>query len=550
MTGNNIFVVSHVKILAVLTLMAIITSTAIIRYRFIDIPFERDEGEYAYAGQLILDGKLPYDQMYSMKLPGVYASYALIMALMDETRQSIHVALIIINALTILFLFLLGSHLSSLGGGIFAAITFSILSLGASVHGIIANAEHFVILFSTAGLYLLLKGMEYKSNFYLFVSGLCLGMGILMKQHGILFAMLGIIWFCFKDNENGKIFRLSFFKRGIYLAVGIIVPYGFTCLLYAGSGQFTPFWFWTVQYALAYSSQLPLQYAWTGFLNRGIPVFQAASVFWIFSIIGLLLSAWTVKKQKNSILTILFVLFSFASICPGFYFRPHYFILLLPAASICAGVAMHFLIEMLCKKKNITTKIVLFMSVAFFCTSISIYHQKEFLLEMTPLQAFRSIYSINPFPESVIIGQYIKAHTKENDKIAVIGSEPQIYFYSGRPASTGFVYMYPLMENHEFALQMQKKMIYEIESNPPEYIIFLRHQLSWLVRPDSHDLIFKWFEVYRNKNYDMVGLVNIGEKETQYSWTPNLKWPPSSSYWAAILKQKTPRKILDTKPEF
>jgi len=203
---------------------------------------------------------------------------------------------------------------------------------------------------------------------------------------------------------------------------------------------------------------------------------------------------------------------------------------------------MHFLIEMLCKKKSTTVKIALSMIIAFFCVSISIYHKKEFLLEMTPLQACRSMYSVNPFPESVEIAQYIKTHTRKNDKIAVIGSEPQIYFYSDRPAATGFIYMYPLMENHEFALQMQKKMIYEIESNPPEYIIFLRHQLSWLVRPDSHELIFKWFEAYRNKSYEMVGLVDMGEEKTLYSWAPDLKWPPSSSYWVAILKRKVIQK--------
>ncbi|WP_232367106.1 hypothetical protein [Desulfocicer vacuolatum] len=158
---------------------------------------------------------------------------------------------------------------------------------------------------------------------------------------------------------------------------------------------------------------------------------------------------------------------------------------------------------------------------------------------MTPVQACRSMYSINPFPESLKIAQYIKDHTRENDKIAVIGSEPQIYFYSNRPASTGFVYMYPLMENHEFALHMQKQMIHEIESNPPEYIVYLRHQLSWLIRPDSHDLIFKWFETYRNENYNLEGLVDIGENQTTYSWQPHIKWPPSSPYWAAILKRKT-----------
>ena len=51
-----------------------------VRVRLRDMPIERDEGEYAYAGQLILQGVPPYKEAYNMKLPGTYAAYAAIMA--------------------------------------------------------------------------------------------------------------------------------------------------------------------------------------------------------------------------------------------------------------------------------------------------------------------------------------------------------------------------------------------------------------------------------------------------------------------------------------
>jgi len=45
----------------------------------------------------------------------------------------------------------------------------------------------------------------------------------------------------------------------------------------------------------------------------------------------------------------------------------------------------------------------------------------------------------------------------------VLGSEPQIYFYSGRRSATGYLYMYSLTEEQKYALRMQKEMIGEIE---------------------------------------------------------------------------------------
>ncbi len=42
----------------------------VVRVRLRELPLERDEGEFAYAGQLMLEGVAPYREVYAMKLPG------------------------------------------------------------------------------------------------------------------------------------------------------------------------------------------------------------------------------------------------------------------------------------------------------------------------------------------------------------------------------------------------------------------------------------------------------------------------------------------------
>ena len=44
---------------------------ALVRWRVLTVPLERDEGEYAYIAQLLLQGIAPYSAAYTMKLPGV-----------------------------------------------------------------------------------------------------------------------------------------------------------------------------------------------------------------------------------------------------------------------------------------------------------------------------------------------------------------------------------------------------------------------------------------------------------------------------------------------
>ena len=44
-------------------------------------PFARDQGVFAYAGQVILRGGWPYRDVWDLKPPGVYFSYAAMLAL-------------------------------------------------------------------------------------------------------------------------------------------------------------------------------------------------------------------------------------------------------------------------------------------------------------------------------------------------------------------------------------------------------------------------------------------------------------------------------------
>ena len=72
-----------------LLLFATLAAVVFIRLRLSSMPLERDEGEYAYFGQLMLDGVPPYQAAYNMKWPGTYASYAAIMAVFGQTTVAI-----------------------------------------------------------------------------------------------------------------------------------------------------------------------------------------------------------------------------------------------------------------------------------------------------------------------------------------------------------------------------------------------------------------------------------------------------------------------------
>src|SRR6266478_498453 len=95
-----------------------------VRVRLRATPLERDEGEYAYAGQLMLQGIPPYKFAYNMKLPGTYAAYAMILAVFGQSASAIHIGLAIVNAVCIGLMFLVARKLLDEAGAITAASVF------------------------------------------------------------------------------------------------------------------------------------------------------------------------------------------------------------------------------------------------------------------------------------------------------------------------------------------------------------------------------------------------------------------------------------------
>jgi hypothetical protein len=492
-----------------------------IRIRLLGIPLERDEGEYAYAGQLILQGIPPYKLAYNMKFPGTYACYALIMSIFGQTIHAIHLGLLLINAATITLVFLIGWRVINSTAGFAAATAYGVLSVSPSVLGLAAHATNFVILPVLAGTLLLPRGQEVtafqpsQQNQFgrLFASGLLFGIGALMKQPALLFIPFGAIYVFWKDAQR-RLPAKAIFLRISMFGIGAIAPIAITCLVLWYAGVFAKFWFWTINYARQYGSLVPLSRAPQIFFHSATEVVGTAWALWALAGIGAVAGCLNRRMRASTVFLIGFLFFSTLALCPGFYFRTHYFILVLPAVSLLAGVAMSKLSEILAGR----VIVIRFVPLILFAIALiqPILLDKKIFFEVSSNQACGMIYPENPFLESVRIADYIREHSEPDDTIAVLGSEPEIYFYSHRHSATGYIYTYGLMEPQEYAHQMQQEIIHEIEAARPMYLISVAMTYSWLRRPDSDQAIFNWANEYMTQNYAAAGFVNITPTESHY----------------------------------
>lgn len=520
-------------------LAGIILFSAVIRLRLAELPLERDEGEYAYAGQLLLRGVPPYLQAYNMKLPGVYAAYALIMAIFGETPAGIHMGFILVNGLSILLLFLLARQLLDSSAGLAAAASFAILTLDPAVLGAAAHATHLVMLPTLGGLLLLWKGVETSKRSALVCSGLLFGLAFLMKQPGIFFIVFGAVYLFWTELQRRPAERAKGLIRMTAFAVATIVPFAITCLLLLFAGVFNKFWFWTFTYASEYVSEVSRAAGSQNFLRTIRVVVGTSFWMWILAGVGLVL-VW-VRRERRLTATFVtgFLIVSLLAVCPGFFFRRHYFILALPAISLAAGAAFTFLCRSL-NEKHLALQSTAPIIALVACLGYPLYLNADYLFKLPPNVISRALYQRNPNAESIEVAKYIKADSTPADRIAVIGSEPQIYFYADRRSATGYIYTYGLMEGHRYALQMQQEMIAEIEAARPKYLVYVDVTASWLRRATSQMLIFEWLARYK-EGYDLVGVVDIlTTGPSIYRWgTDAQKYVPVSDSVLYVYKLKT-----------
>ena len=119
------------------------------------------------------------------------------------------------------------------------------------------------------------------------------------------------------------------------------------------------------------------------------------------------------------------------------------------------------------------------------------------------------MFGANPFPEAIEVARYLETQTAPEERIAVIGSEPEIYFLARRRAAVSYMYVYPLMEPQPFAQRMQADMIAQLERERPRFMVLVNVPTSWSLQPESSRELLAWVEESVNEGYTLVGLLDI-----------------------------------------
>jgi len=521
-------------------LLGIVAIVILVRLNFVDIPFERDEGAYSYYASLILDGGIPYKDYHSIKYPVLPASYAVVMAIFGRTVAGMHVGFIFLNVASLLVIYLIGKRLLQPWVGVISAGSFALFSINPYVSGYTIQSEHFIVFYISLGVLLSVYGLERNSKWLLFFSGFLMCLAFQVKQTAALFCVFLALAIALKSLMDDRLnWKRALVQVGVYSS-GVLTAFLLMILTMVALGVFNEMWYWTVDYANYYASQLPWSVAKNVLfitLGRIVPPYFA---LYVLAAAGLLILPFLKISRYKKIFFVLFAGFSILSVFPGNHFFWHYWLQQLPSFSLMVGIlflyifylARHFV------EKSTAQRI----AIALFLVpvGITIWSQRDYLFNPDYHEILREVYGMNPFPEAWEIAKYIKARTVPDDKIAVFGSEPEIYFYTQRRCPSSHNYMEFLVQPGEISSKMQHEFIADLETDVPKYLVWLNLTISWQRKPGSDTYIFEWIKPYLAKHFKQVGIVDmISPEKTVYTWgDESLTYRPNSTRYIEIYERQ------------
>lgn len=187
---------------------------------------DRDESTFILLGQSLVDGNLPYTELWDLKPPLIYYFFGLLIYLSGKSFIAIRIAGTLLVAATAFLTYRIARPLSNAPIAVIAGLLCVYLcSLFGSLQGVMS--EHISTFIFILGVYMLIRAQHWWN---VLLSGLIFGLALMAKVNlgyaiALLIAYYGWKWISTKPRED-PFFIMIFLSSGIFLGIGIcFVPY-------------------------------------------------------------------------------------------------------------------------------------------------------------------------------------------------------------------------------------------------------------------------------------------------------------------------------------
>ncbi len=484
--------------IAILVVAAV--AFALVRAPYVSLPLERDEGEYAYIAQRMLAGDVPYRDAFDQKPPGVFLAYLLGFALFGRSVEAIHLFAYVWTLGAALSLHGLVRHLAGGLAAAFAVLLFAVASADPRLYATAANTELFMLWPLVASMGCFVRALEDDRGPQWLATGALAAAACWFKPVAATHALfLGLAvaadaWLQRPREPASRLLRrLGLLSAGSVLASAPLVGW------LMAVGAWDAFVDAVVLHNLRYSGALGLPAGTLRLAQALVSQAPSSGVYWLLAAVALAVPR--LAGRRSWALLGGWWLAAAAGVATGLYFRPHYFVQVLPALAALGGVTLSALASRCLARATPPLAALGVAALVALALAPPLGANSRYWAAESPTAISRRMYGLNPFPESVAVADYIRQTSAPDDSVLVVGSEPQILFHAERRSATRYIFFYPLTGRYPDAEMRQRELLAEVRGERPRYVVWVHLDASLLVDAETEKRVFHELAEMLSRDY-------------------------------------------------
>ncbi len=494
-------------------------------------PFGKDQGMFAWAGNLILNGAVPYRDIWDVKPPGVLYTYALAETLFGYSMSAARCLDFIWQLLIVFLIYGICRRISRREAP--AVIAGIIYIASYWIHGFwnTAQADGFINLPIAAAVLLFIGMLDKKRTV-----PLCLAIGALVGiafyfKYPVALMIIAFIIILIRSRTDRPIHYSAMIVAGTAIVVAAFILYLYRT---QALGEFFYIQFtFLPQYRKVLSTIAPGSRGLIAFL-RLKDLFCNFFVYPPLLVLAAAAYLVSLRRRVSSARIHLIAVWGIVALATLYLqgkFYIYHFLPLLPPLSIGASFAICYLFD---KNQRKELRGIALLAILGVCVLSWIYSNPRYRRYCMDVwwDSWKAIpatvtsggqlesYYMNvrftaddfSFPADVAVASYIAYRTEPNDRIYIWGMEPIVYWLAGRRGPSPFI--------HNFALRTEwtprrygRELMEDLKREPPRYFLVVRNDpLPWMIgtRVDSKTDLMKYPALVQwlNNNYQLESVID------------------------------------------
>jgi hypothetical protein len=464
------------------------------------MPLARDQGHFAYVGQVVLDGGVPYRDVFDQKGPATHYTFAAVLALFGQSQLGVRTFFYIVALLGTRLAATLGERLSGAAARLPCVLCFSL----AMLQGDEATPWHTaqvedLILFSQL-LVLWLIGSEHtlQSRWRVFAAATLLGLTCTYKPTAALpcvgLALVCIGWLAVMRGRRA----VPVVRWLAWAATGFLLPLVVAVGYLAARGAFDEFWSIIVEFNAAYALR-------TNEMDKAITMLAG---HWGRLVVLASLGALAARRPAAVLLDALIwtlIVSNWATVIWQGKYWPYHWTPMIGLVSIFAGVSLTQLVARLGRRfptrRGLARRscpaaatLALALLAVPIDTRYAIRLWRDTALVAAgrkPLDEFRAPFECGAVLADVHreVAEYVRSRTRKGDTLLVWGYETVVNFLADRRAPTRFAVDRVLcVDEFKRRTAWRDEFLASLRAAPPAYILVVADDGSAMWRDSDVEL--------------------------------------------------------------